>query len=162
PRPSPITPRMPNACSSARRYSGRWSARRKARRRWTRPPKKAKACSCGRRAAGRGNRTFNQSHNHTGVAMAFIEKFGPLIGRILIALLYIKSGWGKLTGFEGIVKYIASAGLPMPSVGAVIAILVELPVAIALVVGFKARYAALIMAVFTLAAAILFHNYWTM
>ncbi|HEX6958456.1 MAG TPA: DoxX family protein [Ferrovibrio sp.] len=94
--------------------------------------------------------------------MAFIEKFGPLIGRILIALLYIKSGWGKLTGFEGIVKYIASAGLPMPSVGAVIAILVELPVAIALVVGFKARYAALIMAVFTLAAAILFHNYWTM
>jgi putative oxidoreductase len=83
-----------------------------------------------------------------------------LVGRLLLAAIFIKSGFGKITGFEGTVGYIASKGLPLPQIGAIIAILVELGGGILLAVGFKARWAALAIAIFTLAAGIFFHNYW--
>ena len=83
-----------------------------------------------------------------------------LVGRILLALIFITSGFSKITGFEGTVGYIASKGLPLPQVGAVIAILVELGGGLMLAIGFKARWAALALAIFTLAAGFLFHNYW--
>jgi putative oxidoreductase len=83
-----------------------------------------------------------------------------LVGRILLAAIFITSGFGKITGFEGTVGYIASQGLPLPQVGAIIAILVELGGGLMLAIGFKARWAALAIAIFTLAAGILFHNYW--
>ncbi|WP_428249320.1 DoxX family protein [Ferrovibrio sp.] len=94
--------------------------------------------------------------------MAQLDKFAPLLGRILIALLFIPAGISKLTGFAGTVGYIKSVGLPLPEVGAVIAIVVEVLVAAAVLVGFKARYAALILALFTIGAAIGFHNFWAM
>ncbi len=83
-----------------------------------------------------------------------------LVGRILLAAIFIKSGFGKITGFEGTVGYIASKGLPLPQIGAIVAILVELGGGILLAVGFKARWAALAIAIFTLAAGIIFHNDW--
>ncbi len=88
------------------------------------------------------------------------KDLSTLLGRILIALLFVPSGFGKITGFEGTVGYIASKGLPLPQVGAIIAIAVELGLGLLLLVGWKARWAALIMAIFTVAAAIFFHNYW--
>ena len=83
-----------------------------------------------------------------------------LIGRILIAYLFIPAGFGKLMGFAGTVGYITSAGLPLPQVAAVIAIIVELGFGIALLVGFQTRWAALGLALFTVAAALFFHKYW--
>jgi putative oxidoreductase len=92
--------------------------------------------------------------------MTAIEKFAPLLGRILIALLYIPAGINKIGGFQGTVGYIASKGLPLPQVAAAGTIVVEVAVAAALLVGFKARYAALVLAAFTLVAAVIFHNFW--
>jgi putative oxidoreductase len=83
----------------------------------------------------------------------------PLIGRILIALLFIPSGLAKLAGFSGTMAYVASAGLP-PALGAIIAILVEVVLGAALLVGWQARWVALIMALFTVGSAIFFHNFW--
>ena len=80
-----------------------------------------------------------------------------LIGRLLLAYLFIPAGLGKISGFAGTAGYIASKGLPMPEVGAVLAILA---CGILLLIGFKTRWAALALAVFTLAAAFFFHNYW--
>jgi putative oxidoreductase len=85
-----------------------------------------------------------------------------LVGRILIALLFVPAGFAKLTGFAGTVGYIASVGAPLPQVGAVIAILVELGVGLMLLVGYKTRLAAIVLAVFTLVATVMFHNYWSM
>ena len=85
-----------------------------------------------------------------------------LIGRILIAVLFIPAGFGKLTGFAGTVGYIGSAGLPLPQLGAALAIVVELGLGLALLVGFKTRIAAAVLAVFTLAASFFFHNYWAL
>ena len=90
------------------------------------------------------------------------QDVAALVGRILLAFIFIKSGFGKITGFEGTVGYIASKGLPLPQIGAIIAILVELGGGLLLAIGFKARWAALAIAIFTLAAGILFHNFWAM
>jgi putative oxidoreductase len=83
-----------------------------------------------------------------------------LVGRILLALLFIPAGLGKIAGFEGTVGYIASKGLPLPTLGAVIAIVVELALGLALLAGYKTRIAALILAAFTLVATVVFHNFW--
>jgi putative oxidoreductase len=84
-----------------------------------------------------------------------------LIGRILIASLFIPAGFGKLMGFAGTVGYITKvAGLPLPEVAAAIAIIVELGLGIALLVGFKTRWVALVMAIFTVATALFFHKFW--
>jgi putative oxidoreductase len=85
-----------------------------------------------------------------------------LIGRVLIALLFIPAGFGKIGSFAGTVGYIGSVGLPLPQVGAVIAIIVELGFGILLLTGFKTRLAAWVLAVFSVVAAVLFHNYWSM
>ena len=92
--------------------------------------------------------------------MNAIERLGPLAGRVMMAALFIPSGFSKLAGFQGTVGYIASKGLPLPQLGAVAAIVVELLVVAALLLGWRTRWAALILVLFTLAAAVLFHDYW--
>jgi putative oxidoreductase len=92
--------------------------------------------------------------------METLNRFGPLIGRILIAFIFIFAGYGKITGFEGTVGYIASKSLPLPQLAAIGAIIVELGGGLMLVAGWKARWAAAAMAVFTLLAALIFHNFW--
>ncbi len=83
-----------------------------------------------------------------------------LVGRILLGLLFVLSGFSKIVGFDGTVGYIAAKNLPMPTIVAALTILVELGGGLALVVGFFTRQSALILAVFTLLAAFLFHNFW--
>ncbi len=83
-----------------------------------------------------------------------------LVGRILFAIMFIPAGFSKIGRFEGTAGYIASKGLPLPEVGAAIAIVVEIVAGIMLLVGWKTRWAALALAVFTLAATIFFHNFW--
>lgn len=97
----------------------------------------------------------------TGVTTTSTQDVIALVGRILIAYLFIPAGIGKLMGFAGTVGYVASSGLPLPQVGAALAILVELGVGIAFLLGFKTRISAVILAVFTVMAAIFFHKYWS-
>jgi putative oxidoreductase len=83
-----------------------------------------------------------------------------LIGRVLIALLFVPAGWAKITGFAGTVGYIASQGVPLPQVCAAIAIAIELGLGLLLLVGWKARWAALGLGLFTFFISFIFHNYW--
>lgn len=83
-----------------------------------------------------------------------------LLGRLLLALLFLPAGIGKVTGFAGTVGYIASVGLPLPTLGAIIALVVEIVGGLALIAGFGTRLAALVLAVFTLVASFFFHAYW--
>ena len=84
-----------------------------------------------------------------------------LAGRILLALMFIPAGFGKLTNIGGTAGYIASGGLPFPSVLAVLVGALELFGGLALVIGFKVRWVGLAMALFTLAASMLFHPFWS-
>ncbi len=92
--------------------------------------------------------------------MNALNRFGPLVGRILIALIFVLSGVGKITGFQGTVGYIASQGLPLPQLAALAAIIVELGGGILLIAGWKSRWAAAAMLVFTVMAAVFFHHFW--
>ena len=83
-----------------------------------------------------------------------------LAGRILLGLLFVFSGLAKILGFHGTVGYIAAKGLPMPETAAVITILVELGGGLCVMSGFHSRVAAVGLAVFTLLAALIFHNFW--
>ncbi len=85
-----------------------------------------------------------------------------LFGRVLLALVFLLSGIGKLRGFDGTVAYISSVGLPLPSVLAALALALEIVAGVALILGYRTRWAALALAAFTLVAAFLFHNFWSM
>ena len=84
-----------------------------------------------------------------------------LVGRILIAFMFMQSGYGKLTDLTGTAGYIASGGLPDSTALAGLTGVFELVAGLAILIGFKARWAALVLAGFTLVAAILYHRYWT-
>ena len=92
--------------------------------------------------------------------MSSLQNPIALIGRLLVAYLFIPAGIGKLTGFAGTVGYITSKGMPMPEVAAGLAIAAELGAGLLLLVGFQTRWAALVLTAFTLAAGFFFHNYW--
>lgn len=83
-----------------------------------------------------------------------------LLGRLALAALFLPAGLSKISGFEGTVGYINSAGLPLASVAAVIAILVEIGGGLALITGLFTRLAALVLAGFTAIASVTFHAYW--
>ncbi len=83
-----------------------------------------------------------------------------VIARILLALMFVLAGYGKLTGLEGTVGYIASKGLPAPMMLAVAAGVVELVAGLLLIFGWQARWAALALAGFTVVASVIFHNFW--
>lgn len=85
-----------------------------------------------------------------------------LVGRILLALLFIPAGWAKIGGFAGTAGYIASKGLPMPEVLAAAAVVIELGLGLLLLVGWQARWAALGIAIFVAVITPIFHGYWAM
>ncbi|MEZ0210175.1 MAG: DoxX family protein [Methylophilus sp.] len=80
-----------------------------------------------------------------------------VLGRVLLSHIFIISGIGKATNPAGTIGYIQSVGAPLPEVAYAIALFVELVLGVALLVGFKARWAAAGIALFTLATAFLFH-----
>ena len=83
-----------------------------------------------------------------------------LAGRALLALLFIPAGFAKLTGFAGTVGYIASKGVPFPELAAVAAVGIELGLGMLLLIGWKARWAALGIAFFTVVITFIFHSFW--
>jgi len=85
-----------------------------------------------------------------------------LIARVLLMILFIVSGWAKLTGFEGTVGYMTSLGAPAPMVAAAVAVIMEFFVGIVLILGFYTRPLAFLFALFVLGTALLGHPFWNM
>ena len=85
-----------------------------------------------------------------------------LVARILLVVLFLVFGWGKLTDYSGTVGYMAQTGVPVPSIAALVAIAVEFFVAIAVILGVCTRPLAIVLAAYTLATGFIGHHYWTM
>src|SRR5216684_1074592 len=89
-----------------------------------------------------------------------------LLGRLAIGVLYVPSGFGKLTGIHGpglngFAQYLAAKGAPGPAIAwAVVAAAVEFFASAAIVLGFQTRLAALLLAAFTVGAAFIGHQFW--
>ncbi|HCR3982539.1 TPA: DoxX family protein [Kluyvera ascorbata] len=85
-----------------------------------------------------------------------------LIARIAIVLLFILSGYPKMLHYDGTVQYMASIGTPMPALAAIIAIVMEVPAVILVILGFFTRPLAVIFLFYTLGTAVIGHHYWNM
>ncbi|KQZ99652.1 hypothetical protein ASD64_15160 [Mesorhizobium sp. Root157] len=80
-----------------------------------------------------------------------------LVGRVLLSALFVLSGFAKLTAISGTAGWFESIGLPLPTLTAVVVGLVEFLGGLAILVGFKTRIAAILLAVFTLGATAIAH-----
>jgi putative oxidoreductase len=87
-----------------------------------------------------------------------VTRFLPLLGRLLIGLPFLMSGFGKLTTYGATTAYIGSVGLPLAPLGWAIAVAFEIGGGLLLLLGFRARAVAFGLAVFVLATAICFHR----
>lgn len=85
-----------------------------------------------------------------------------LLARVLLMVLFVVSGWAKLTGFDGTVAYMTSLGAPAPMVAAAVAVVMEFIVGILLILGFYTRPLALLFVLFVLGTALIGHPFWNM
>ena len=93
--------------------------------------------------------------NLLGLMMKKLEDIGFLIARILMPVLFIVAGWGKITGYAGTQQYMEHMGVPgffLP-----LTILLEFGGGLAILFGFLTRFTAIFTAVFTLITAFIFH-----
>jgi putative oxidoreductase len=86
------------------------------------------------------------------------QDFAALAGRILLALIFLWSGVDKTVHFSGALGYVASAGLPFPDVLLALSIVVELGGGLALILGWKARWAAVLIFLYLIPVTAVFHN----
>lgn len=82
----------------------------------------------------------------------------PAIGRTFIAAIFLISGIGKLMAPGATMAYIGSLGLPAPALGLVGALVLELAGAVLLVVGYRTRLVALLLAAYAVVTALIFHH----
>ncbi len=92
--------------------------------------------------------------------MNTVQPLGLLVGRVLLALIFIGSGFSKITEFADTVASMAGKGIPMVEVLLIIAILIELGGGLLLALGYKARWAALAIFLFLIPATLIFHAFW--
>jgi putative oxidoreductase len=85
-----------------------------------------------------------------------------LIARILLVLLFVVFGWSKLTNYSATVGDMANLGAPIPPIAALVAIVVEFFIALAVAFGAWTRPLALLLALYTLGTALIAHHFWTM
>ena len=88
------------------------------------------------------------------------KQFAPIIGRVLLALIFVLSGFNKIGGFAGTADYMAGKGLPMVEVLLVLTIIIELGGGLLIMLGWQARWAAAAIFLFLIPVTLIFHNYW--
>src|SRR6202453_974456 len=83
-----------------------------------------------------------------------------LAGRILISVMFLISGFFKVGGYAQIVGYATALHLPAPGVAIALAAAVELACGLAILAGFKTRFAAWLLFVYLIPVTYFFHNFW--
>ena len=84
-----------------------------------------------------------------------VTEAAALLGRLLLAAIFLHEAWSKLTGYAGALAYMEAFGVPSQLLP--LAIAAELSCGLLIVLGFYTRPAALILAAFCVATAVLFH-----
>ncbi len=87
--------------------------------------------------------------------------WGVLLGRLLLAVIFLQSGYDKMFNFGRTVKLMVSKGIPFAEVLLVPAIIILLAGGLMLLIGWQARWAALALIVFMIPTTLVFHAYWT-
>jgi len=87
--------------------------------------------------------------------MKFIENYSSLAGRLLISAIFLTAGISKISGYEGTQGYMEAMGVP--GVLLPLVIITEILGALAIIVGYKTRITAFLLAGFSIISALLFH-----
>jgi len=85
-----------------------------------------------------------------------------LLARVFLVALFVIFGWDKFLNFSGTVSYMDSTGLPFAALAAGSALVMELVVGVAILLGFYTRPLALLLAVYTLITALIGHRFWAL
>jgi putative oxidoreductase len=91
-----------------------------------------------------------------------VRQYGPLAGRILITAIFLISGYHKIIGFAEVSGMTANMGMPFPDLLVVGAIVFELGGGLMVLLGWYARWGALLLFIFTIPATLMFHNFWAL
>jgi putative oxidoreductase len=83
-----------------------------------------------------------------------------VLGRVLLSAIFILSGLGKLPHFHDIAAMMAGKGIPLASVALVITLLIEIGGGLLILTGYKAKYAALVIALWLIPVTLVFHHFW--
>jgi putative oxidoreductase len=84
-----------------------------------------------------------------------------LLGRVGLSAIFIVAGVGKIFSFQTTAAYMATKGIPFVEMAAVLAIIIEVGGGLALLFGWKTRWAAIVLALFVIVVTFIFHAYWT-
>lgn len=91
-----------------------------------------------------------------------VSRYLPVVGRTLLAVIFVFSGLGKIGGWESTAGYMASKGMFLVPLFLVATILIEVLGGLSVILGFKARYGAALLALFMIPVTLVFHNFWAM
>ena len=98
--------------------------------------------------------------NTQNYAPSAITDWAALAGRVLLAALFLWSAYTKLVYMDGNVGYMKAYGMPAAELLIWPALVVELAAGAMLLAGWKTRWAALALVLFTIPATLIFHAYW--
>jgi putative oxidoreductase len=90
--------------------------------------------------------------------MEWLKGIGILIGRILLVLIFLQSGIGKIAHFQGTAEYMAKFGMPYTNFFLIGAIFIELFGSITVITGYYARLGAFLLVVFMIPTTLVFHT----
>ena len=93
---------------------------------------------------------------------SFGHKFMPLLGRVFFSAIFLFAGVNKLMDFSGNLAYTTSHGLPFPEIALVLAIIIEIGAGLMVLLGFKARFGAFLLLLFTAVTTFYFHAFWAL
>jgi putative oxidoreductase len=94
-------------------------------------------------------------------AMDKMQAYGALFGRILLGSVFIVTGIVRLSQWSPSVDYLAGMGIPVVPVLLAVALLLQFLAALCVLTGFMARAGAIVLALLTIPATVIFHSYWT-
>ena len=94
--------------------------------------------------------------------MNFLENVCLLAGRLLMGAYFILPGVQKIIGFDKMTNYMEAHGVPMVSVFLPLTILLQISAGAAIVVGYRGKVAAFILAGLTFIISIYMHDFWSM
>ena len=89
-----------------------------------------------------------------------MSQFSALVGRILLALIFLFSGYEKIGAFSKVAAGMAAKGVPFAEGALVVTIIVEIAGGLMLILGWKARWAALALLLWLIPVTLLYHNFW--
>tara|TARA_R110000772_G_scaffold199570_2_gene310180 strand:+ start:4727 stop:5185 length:459 start_codon:yes stop_codon:yes gene_type:complete len=104
----------------------------------------------------------NNKNKPQGIKMNLFENTCILTGRLLLGLYFILPGLQKIVSFDMMSQYMTQHNVPMVSLLLVITIVLQLSAGLAIIVGFKGRLAAFILAGLTLVISVFMHNFWNL